>query len=364
MAHSRNNEELQEALERIDIESWLDQEGVRYRKARGASGAQLNIKECPRCGNSDYKVYLNADTGLGNCFAGSCEEKYNKWKFIQSYLGVSAREAVEHIKQVAREMGWQPPKVKSAEVKIDTTALRLPESIPLPIGGRNLKYLDNRNITGVMSGYFNLRFCKKGAFYYTNEGRNLKQDYSNRIIIPIFDLDGELVSFQGRDITGTAEKKYLFPPGFSSTGTHLYNGHNAIGAEEIVINEGVFDVAATKMALDEEVELRNVVAIGSFGKHLSYGDDESQLAKLLRLKESGLKRVTFMWDGERQAIKDAVAAAIMVKSCGLVARVAILPNGCDPNEVPAAVVRSAYWKATTIDSMTAAKLLLYAETVR
>jgi len=49
--------------------------------------------------------YLNSATGLGNCFHGDCETKFNKWKFISSSLGIPARDAIEHIKQVAREQG-------------------------------------------------------------------------------------------------------------------------------------------------------------------------------------------------------------------------------------------------------------------
>lgn len=353
------NAELQEALDTLDIEAWLDREGIRYKQTRGASGRQLNVKECPCCGNSNYKVYLNAETGLGNCFAGDCEEKFNKWKFISRYLNVSHREAVEHIKQVAREQGWRPPKKKGAAVNLSAGELRLPNSLPLPINGRNLKYLDNRGITADIARYFNLRFCLRGSFNYKDEhGRPMVQSYANRIIIPVFDLAGELVSFQGRDITGTADKKYLFPPGFASTGSHLYNGHNAIGAESIVIGEGAFDVMATKIALDGEMALRDVVPVGSFGKHLSIGGDDSQLGKLMALRENGLKRVTFMWDGEDRAIDDAIEAGLLLHKYGFQARIAILPKDKDPNEVPASVVRAAYWRAEVVNASVAARLRL------
>ncbi len=359
---TERSDELQEAIATLDIEAWLDREGVRYRPTRGSSGAQLNVKECPVCGNSNYKVYLNSATGLGNCFHGDCETKFNKWKFISAHLGLSHREAIEHIKAVAREQGWRPPRKKAMAVNLTAQELKLPESIALPHGGRNLKYLDNRNITGEVAAYFELRFSHRGKFDYLDEnGRPLTQDYANRIIIPVFDLQGDLVSFQGRDITGTADKKYLFPPGFASTGTHLYNGHNAIGAEHVVIGEGVFDVAATKIALDGEMALREVVPIGSFGKHLSAGDGDSQLAKLMQLKEGGLRIVTIMWDAEKAAIKDAVAAAKLLKGRGFVARVALLPKGRDPNEVAASEVRAAFWRATTIDDSAATKLLMLSE---
>lgn len=353
------NEELQEALESIDMEQWLDREGVKYRMTRGARGVQLNIKECPLCGSGNWKVYLNAESGLGNCFAGDCETKYNKWKFIKASLGAATtRQVVEHVKEVAKEMGWRPVVKASAPVHMKAE-LKLPTSYELPIQGRNLKYLDNRNITADVAAYFHLRFCKKGWFpYIDGDGEEKYQNYSDRIIIPIFDLDGKLVSFQGRDILGTSERKYLFPPGYSSTGTYLYNGHNAVGAERIVIGEGAFDVMAIKIAMDGESALRDVVPVGSFGKHLSVGSDESQLGMLVRLKEKGLREVTFMWDGEKQATRDAVRAALEVRKIGLTARIAFLPADKDPNEVAPSVVRECFWKAEALTPMTAAKIKL------
>ena len=349
---------LQEAIDTIDVEAWLDREGVEYRLQRGSRGIQANVKECPCCGNAKWKVFLNAESGLGNCFSGECEEKFNKWKFIKAHMPhASNRDVIEHIKAVAKEQGWRPPRLKSAEVN-NNTELVMPASFALPYKGRNLKYLDNRGINARIASYFNLRFRVAGKFDYWDGPRHLQQDYSNRIIIPVYDLQGDLVSFQGRDITGTAERKYLFPPGFSATGTHLYNAHNAIGASRVVINEGVFDVAATKIALDEEMDLRAVVPIGSFGKHLSSGDENSQLSKLLKLKEWGLKECTFMWDGEPRAIHDAIDAALQVRQFGLTVRVAILPDGKDPNELPPAAVRFAFWRAVAITPQAAVMLKL------
>lgn len=362
MTHARHND-LDEILDTLDIETWLDREGVRYKKERGARGPQANVQECPCCGNSNWKVYIGLETGYGNCFSGDCEKKFNKWTFIRAHLGhLSNREVVEHIKQAAKEQGWRPPKKIAAAVNLNTE-LKLPESLPLPIGGRNLKYLDNRNISGDIAKYFGLRFSQRGVFKYLDEesGKMRTQSYANRIIIPIFDLDGDLVSFQGRDITGEAEKKYLFPPGFASTGSIIYNGQNAIGAEHIVIGEGVFDVAATKVALDGQMELRDVVPVGSFGKHLSFGDDASQIAKLMLLQEQGLKTITLMWDAEPAALEAAAEVALKLKGYGFVPRIAVLPPGRDPNEVAPSVVRDAFWKATGVNAMTMARLKMMAQ---
>lgn len=353
----KRDNELGEALDVIDMESWLDQEGLRYKTVRGSSGRQANIKECPCCGNDKFKVYMGLETGFGNCFV--CEQTFNKWSFIKAYLGKGSREAFEHIKTVARNQGWRPPKRNTAAVELSADDLMLPQSIALPHGGRNLKYLENRGITSDITKYFNMRFSHRGKFDYLDDsGRPVSQDYANRIIIPIFDLAGQLISFQGRDITGTAERKYLFPPGFSSTGTHLYNGQNAIGAKRIVLGEGVFDVAALKIGLDEDVALRDVVPIGTFGKHLSHGDDGSQIAKLMLLKEHGLEEITIMWDGESAAIDAAIQTALRLHGMGFVARVVILPEGRDPNEVTASVLRQCFYEARVLNPTSAAKLRL------
>ena len=356
----RDNGELTEVLDQIDIESWMDREGVDYRITRGSRGVQLNVKECPCCGNSNWKVYINQDNGLGNCFSGDCEKKFNKWSFIRANLGtLSNREVIEHCKAVAREQGWRPPRKTAVAVNVNSGELVLPDSYELPIQGRNLKYLDNRNITSDIAKYFALRYSAHGKFHYQDEeGRDRVQDYSKRIILPIFDLVGDLVSFQGRDITGNAEKKYLFPPGFASTGSHLYNGQNAHGAEDVVMGEGAFDVMAAKIALDQQMELRGIVPIGSFGKHLSHGSDDSQLGKLMTLKEGGLKRVTIMWDGEDRAIEDAIETGLLLRKYGFVARIAVLPKDKDPNEVPAEVVRNAFWKAEVVNESVAVRLRL------
>ena len=350
--------ELSEALEAIDTEYLLDMEGIRYKRTHGSSGAQVNMRECLFCGNDKWKVYANAETGLGKCFV--CETGINKWKLLKgNNPTLSNRELVDRVKEMAREQGWRARRRNAVAVNTSSAELKLPASVALPYKGRSLRYLENRNITGKIAEYFSLRICTKGSFDYVSEGGiRRSQDYSNRVIVPVFDLNGELVSFQGRDITGKAEKKYLFPPGFAATGAHLYNGQNAIGVEHLVIGEGAFDVAAIKIAMDEDMHTRAVVPVGSFGKHLSHGSEDSQLAKLVYLKERGLRMVTFMWDGENKAICAAVDAAMMCHGQGIIARVAILPKDKDPNEVAPAAVRSAFWSAVTINPASATKLKL------
>lgn len=349
MSHS----DLASVLEEIQPEEWLDYLGVNYRQSTGSSGRQLQVKECPRCGGNKWKVYLNAETGLGNCFHGSCvgESGFNLFSFSKHYLG-DGKIAYQEMVEYAKSLGWRPRPSKTAKAPVlNKSLVQLPDSIELPQGTKNHPYLIQRGFSLETTEYFQWRYCKSGAFYYDDSDKKRRsQDYSGRIIIPVMDSDGQLVTFQGRDITGKAARKYLFPPGLPGTARYLYNGQNAVGATEVVINEGAFDVAATFQAFQEDDHLRTVIPIGTFGKALTMGatDQADQLGALFSLKEKGLKKVTFMWDAERKTLNDAAIAAEKLHTLGFDVYLARLPDNCDPNESTPEQVRRSFYKAIRI----------------
>lgn len=351
--------DLREALDKLDMASYLDMQSVEYRETHGSRGLQLNVKECPSCGGNKWKVFMNAETGLGNCFSGDCQQKYNKYSFIKAFTDLPDGKVVAHIMQASRDMGWRPKRRTAVAVNTEVKDLKLPHCYKLPIQGKNLSYLENRGITLPVAEYMHLYFCNKGLFPYVGQdGVTRYQDFSKRIIIPVFDLDGNMVSFQGRDITGLAEKKYLFPNGYASTGTMIYNGHNVHNTKRILVGEGVFDVAAQKIAMDSEPDLRDVIPVGTFGKHLSFGHEQSQLSKFKVLFDRGVREVTIMWDGEISATDDAIEAGRQLKTIGFDVRIAMLPDGKDPNEISSIEVCSAFYRATPLNAASAVKLKL------
>ena len=230
--------DVTELLNSVSIEDYLDYEGIDWRRQHGSSGEQANVKTCPVCGASKWKVYLGLETGYGNCFSGSCNARFNKWTFIKAMLGTEdSRVIADHLKSVAKEMGWRPKRKTTAAVVMDT--VKLPISFELPTAdGRNLLYLEQRGLDLEITRYFHLRYCEDAWWNFTKaDGSRGGQNFGGRIIIPVFDLGGELVTFQGRDITGTAgDKKYLFPSGLPGTGRFLYNGQNAFRATRLLIN--------------------------------------------------------------------------------------------------------------------------------
>lgn len=341
--------DFNEISDELDMEFVFERESLAYKMARGVSGMQINAKHCPECGDSRWRVYLNADTGRGNCFV--CSETYSKLKFINRHYGHGDdhwKETFKVAKELLTEQGYRPKRKVTAAV--ETGAVKLPYSNPLPLPEGNLLYLAQRGITDEMTSFFHLRWCEYGWWEYEDqEGARQKQRFDNRVIIPVFDLEGKLVTFQGRSLDPNAEKKYLFPSTLPGTGRFLLNGQNVHKTKEVSMGEGAFDVIAMKMAFDEESDLRHVVPVGSFGKHLSYGSDDGndQLGAFVKLKALGVERVTLMWDGESKALIAALNACKLLAGIGLVARIALLPAGKDPNEVLPEVVRRAYYEART-----------------
>lgn len=118
-----------------------------------------------------------------------------------------------------------------------------------------------------------------------------RYDLAKRLVIPVVDHDdlSRLLSWQARDLTGMAERKYLFPTDDKTSQT-LYGIHQARGLSTLTIVEGVFH----KWAIDRlgrdmgRPEIENM-AVASFGKKLS----KAQIDLLLR---SGVKRVILAWD--------------------------------------------------------------------
>lgn len=354
--------ELDRALAKIDIETFLDREGVDYKPSYGTKGLQLNLSECPKCGEGGRKTYINAETGLGNCFHGSCGEKFNKFKLLRAVSGLSGAEFDTFVRSVAQEQGWMPKKERPDLIQAD---LKLPTKIvPLPVNGQNLQYLQDRGVSLDSCKWFNLSYCHGGWWGYTlSDGAERWVSYDKRVIIPIADLEGKLVSFQGRDVTGEQEPKYLFPVGFAVAGSHLYNGHNFQDGvtHHAVVGEGAFDALAIHQAIEGEKGCEGLLGLATFGMHLS-GGPGGQIEKFTQLRERGLKTVTFMWDGEGKALAYAVKAGLLLRGIGLSVRIARLPAGYDPAQgpdkkpTPPSLVRKAIFEATLLTNLSAIRI--------
>jgi DNA primase len=355
--------ELQAALDKVDVEQYLDQEGVAYSHSYGTRGLQLNLHECPACGGGGRKTYVNAETGLGNCFHGDCSIKFNKFKLIQKVSGLTGRDLDSHIAALAEDQGWMP---KRARAEIKRGNLELPSKLrPSPEGERHLRYLADRGVTEDSARWFQLTYCQGGWWNYKlDTGEEKWVSYDKRVVIPITDLAGTMVSFQGRDVVGDRLPKYLFPTGFAVAGSHLYNGQNFVDGTHThaIVGEGAFDTIAIHQALAGHASCKSMISLATFGMHLSSGPD-GQISKFLTLKERGLQTVTMMWDGEGRAMAGAVKAGLQLTELGFKVQIAQLPAGYDPAQgpdktpTPPELVRKAILNATFLNRLSAVRLL-------
>jgi DNA primase len=323
-------------LEILDTEQLVSYLGYEYRVGNGKNGVQLNLRLCPNCGRQEYKVYLNADTGLGNCF--QCNIGLNKYKLIKLTLGLATHGAVcRYVDSVSTVVTYRP-KVHPDAYKLNTD-WKLPLNKRIELEEDLPQYLKDRGINAKLAKRFDIRICENGFYKYQDfNERSHFVDFSNRIILPVHDIDGELVTFQGRDTTGTSEKKYLFPNMLPGTARFIYNAHLALKnkAKKVVLSEGCFDVFATTEALESDVGYKDFAACGTFGKHLSIAatnvNSADQLTDLYKLKEGGVEEFIVLWDGERKAIAAAIEAALNLTGYGFNATVARLSDGNDPAE--------------------------------
>lgn len=327
---------LKKLLDDLDIRDYLDTNGIIYKTSRSRKGTQLIVRDCPVCGGDGWKVYLNEQTGLGNCFHGSHPpgENFNKWSFIKASSGATSnKHVIDHIEGYMDALGYVIERDRT-----ETTFKALSE-LPSPLvtlpnsEGGIPTYLFERNVTAKTCGYFKLHYSNDGAFRYKLDGNEGTQDFYHRVIIPVFDLTGELKTFQGRDVTGTKQDKYRFAVGMPASGAYLYNGHNAFGKSHVIVGEGAFDVWSIQQFLWSQ-GMDDVEAVGTFGKHLSQTSDDGddQLSAFLMLRDAGLKSVTFMWDAEPAATRDALKSCDLLSQYGIACRLASLPPGIDPNE--------------------------------
>lgn len=132
--------ELKELITELDFEQWLDTEGIVYRRGGVSTrGREVNIKECPVCGSSNWKVYFNLTSGVGKCFAGDHPEEiqFNKLVFLKHYSGKSRRQFEEYVQNALLSQGWAP--MKEELVLASTVELEEPVALPrhyeLPIDG-------------------------------------------------------------------------------------------------------------------------------------------------------------------------------------------------------------------------------------
>lgn len=260
--------------------------------------------DCPFCGD-DTKAHLYINTGkhLFHCFRG--DHKINIPKLVALTEKISYAEALKRVSEDESEqlIDYQDlrtflnetfysdkpeeqvdelPEIKPPSFYFDLTTQRsvLTEDYEA--------YLASRNVGPDLIAKYRIGCCVEGL-------------YRKRVVFPIH-VDGRLVGYQARDITGKAEPKVLNSPAFPRSKC-LFNYEEALNYDEVVVVEGIFGA----------IHVGNR-AVASFGKQISPAQRDL-------LEE--FDRIVLLLDSD--ALVDAIYQA--KQFCNPETYVAVLPYG-------------------------------------
>lgn len=178
---------------------------------------------CPLCNDNDFHGGFNLAGGYYNCWL--CGGSSSSW-VLSRLLYIGMKEAVSLLKEYSG--GIYSPGDFSPRVKFGSAEkVVLPGSFLKPI---HKKYLKDRNFD---PEYLTHKYSILGT---------ISGDYKYRVIIPIHDRAGRLISYQGRDVTGKAMKY----KGARIEDSKVHYKHtlyplNYCKGNSIIVVEGVFD---------------------------------------------------------------------------------------------------------------------------
>lgn len=146
--------------------------------------------------------------------------------------------------------------------------------------------------------------------------------FRGRVMFPIHDGQGRVIAFGGRTL-GKGEPKYLNSPETElfQKGRHLFNLHRARThmrqQNRVILLEGYMDVIAAY-----QHGVKNAVA--ALGTALT-----PEQAKILKRNS---QEIVMMYDGDRAGQTAAARNSEVISEVGGQSRVAVLPDGLDPDE--------------------------------
>lgn len=286
-----------------------------YPEATLASDNKEFVVRCPWHEGSKRKLYVNAETGIFNCFV--CGEKGSFYDLVRRTLAVK-KEDVYEIAGAYHDTNEEITLLDEKSVTSPSDIIPYPDDYyslseeNLGSEARNaLKYLYERGINDKQISYYKLGFCLSGR-------------YAGRIITPTFDRNGNLVTYVGRDYTGiqlpkTLNNKAL--PGTQGAKDWVFNLYNALRTDHLIITEGTFDAIAC-----------GVSGVALFGK----GITETQMYKIVVEKP---KRITVMLDPDAQIEAEKLAHTLrtFIKDV----RLSCVPDGYDPGSASPEMIKDA-----------------------
>lgn len=256
---------------------------------------------CPIHGGDRNDAFSwHIEYGMYQCFSRGCHEKYGKdvYGLLSGALNCDKAAAYDFLKKLFKNDKLTDEDIKGKEsydvVKKPAEPTYYDESVLSQLGYHD--YLEKRGYPKELIKAYQIGYVGYGY-----------KGMSNRIIVPVRDIDGNLVGFTGRTVDEKWKEKEI-PKWYDSKNfkksDFLFNLHNAKKYIEsnstVILVEGPFDVLRL-----EQAGIHNSVAV--FGRKLH----NAQLAHLLRLP---ITKVVIIMDSDNAGKTGAKSTAKLVES--------------------------------------------------
>jgi len=300
---------------------------------------------CPFHDDNTPSMSVSREKNIYKCF--SCGATGSVFKFVMDYENISFKEAVKKIADIG---GVKVDIGKITKTKYNTTMHDIYD-LSLKFYTNNLntkegkdakKYLknrsiddtlikefqiglalkDNKNLSKILLKKFKEEDILKTGLIYKNEFGYLDL-YYDRIMFPLYDLNGKVVAYSGRVYNKEDNAKYINTKETEifKKGELLYNYHKAKDKarlkNQIIVMEGFMDVIRA-----HSIGIEN--AIATMGTAVTI--NQANLIKRLG------KEVILCFDGDKAGAKATLSCADELIKIGVTPKVVRLEESLDPDE--------------------------------
>lgn len=340
-----SEEILDEIRNKIDIVALISEYVSLKKSGKNYKGL------CPFHQEKTPSFMVNRERQIFHCFG--CGEGGNIFSFLMKIEKLNFPEAV---KLLANKAGVQLPVYEQHTVKersereliyrLNTIAANYyQQNLFLPQGEKALNYLIKRKFKRDTIKKFSLGYALPGSTHLINIFLSKKIEYQaivkaglatrssksgkiidyfyDRIIFPIFNLQGKIIAFGGR-VLDDKLPKYINTPEtlLYNKARNLYGLYQAkksiLQKNQVIIVEGYTD-----LLMAHQNGFENVVA--SLGTSLT----EQQINLLKRFTDE----IIIAFDSDTAGKNATLRSLSMVKKAGMKVRIILLPENCDPADI-------------------------------
>ena len=228
----------------IDGESLLKMVGIQYTY----KGNELSAC-CPFHQEKTPSFYMNKETTQFYCFG--CGASGNWYSFIKNYTGQNPYTFLGIEKENINPNDILFHKALRTVKKIGNPSSKKKKDIELTIVANKLNPFDHyESKTYCISRNITLEDVNRYNMFYIKDGYIGVTRYVERLVIPIYGPNKEIIAYEGRDITKKAEKKCIYPY-TSKIGSYIFDQYDLNFSKKTIFVEGIMDVIAVKKACPE-----------------------------------------------------------------------------------------------------------------